>query len=364
MSSQGIAVKNAWELLLAPISAASPTGECLRYEGAYDRIMEARREDDPTLSQGVWKTTMKRADWAEVERICVIELQTRSKDLQIAAWLMEAWLHRRGFEGAGDGLELVKELLERYWETLHPEIDNGDMEFRIAPITWINEKLSVQLKLLPITGPASDEAPAFRWTDWENACRMEPAEARTRGASADRPPGKMGLPELQKSVMLTPTEFFTQTAAELERAMEACTAIEALLDRDCGKEAPSLRQLWNVMDAERSLLASWLAQRPSGEEPEEGGEAQMQSMEPAPEDPVMWTEPQGIRSRDEAYRKLAEAADFLARTEPHSPTPYLVRRAIAWGSLSLPQLLRELVRNENELGEISRLLQLGEKPNK
>ena len=55
---------------------------------------------------------------------------------------------------------------------------------------------------------------------------------------------------------------------------------------------------------------------------------------------------------------LAEAADYLARTEPHSPTPYLVRRAIAWGSMSLEQLLPEMIRNGNELQEIFRLLQI------
>jgi predicted component of type VI protein secretion system len=65
-----------------------------------------------------------------------------------------------------------------------------------------------------------------------------------------------------------------------------------------------------------------------------------------------------ILSRDDAYRRLAEAADYLARTEPHSPTPYLVRRAIAWGGMRLEDLLPELVRNSNELGEICRLLQI------
>jgi predicted component of type VI protein secretion system len=67
-----------------------------------------------------------------------------------------------------------------------------------------------------------------------------------------------------------------------------------------------------------------------------------------------------ISSRDEAYRRLAEAADYLCRMEPHSPAPYLVKRAIQWGSLSLPELLPELVRNQSELAELFRLLQLGD----
>jgi type VI secretion system protein ImpA len=65
-----------------------------------------------------------------------------------------------------------------------------------------------------------------------------------------------------------------------------------------------------------------------------------------------------IRTRAEAYRLLEQAADFLQRTEPHSPTPYLLRRAVSWGRMSFDQLLPELVRSNSELSEIVRLLQV------
>jgi type VI secretion system protein ImpA len=65
-----------------------------------------------------------------------------------------------------------------------------------------------------------------------------------------------------------------------------------------------------------------------------------------------------IRSRADAYRRLSEVADYLLRTEPHSPTPYLVRRAVEWGNMSLPELLTQIVRNQGELDEIDKLLGL------
>ncbi len=77
-----------------------------------------------------------------------------------------------------------------------------------------------------------------------------------------------------------------------------------------------------------------------------------------PEEPYSPVSDGAIRTRAEAYQMLTEAADFLSRTEPHSPTPYLVRRAIAWGAMSLEQLLPELVSNRSDLSEIYRLLNL------
>ena len=58
---------------------------------------------------------------------------------------------------------------------------------------------------------------------------------------------------------------------------------------------------------------------------------------------------------------LHQIADFLAREEPHSPTSYLVRRAAAWGNLSLPELYAELLGDRGEVGRIFGLLRLEER---
>ena len=42
-----------------------------------------------------------------------------------------------------------------------------------------------------------------------------------------------------------------------------------------------------------------------------------------------------------------------------SPAMYYgIKRAVEWGNMSLPELLQQIVRNEGELTEIDRLLQL------
>lgn len=69
------------------------------------------------------------------------------------------------------------------------------------------------------------------------------------------------------------------------------------------------------------------------------------------------TAPTGpIRSRADAYRQLSTIADYLQKIEPHSPTPYLIRRAVAWGNMPLTDLLQELMNGSGDLVEIYRLL--------
>ena len=73
-----------------------------------------------------------------------------------------------------------------------------------------------------------------------------------------------------------------------------------------------------------------------------------------------------IKTRAEAYSILEEIAAFLHHTDPHSPTPYLIWRAVSWGEMHFDELLPELVRDNGELSDIIKLLRIempAKKPN-
>src|SRR5579875_1098827 len=73
--------------LLTPIPGANPSGASLRYDGITDAIKEARREEIDA-PQGEWKTAIKTADHVQVIKLAGEALAKRSKDLQIAVWLV------------------------------------------------------------------------------------------------------------------------------------------------------------------------------------------------------------------------------------------------------------------------------------
>ncbi len=338
------------ERLLAPISASQPSGESLRHEGTYDRIKQLRQEDDPNLPQGVWQAEVRRAHWPSVEQECIAALETRSKDLNLAVWLTEAWVRLHGFAGLREGLIVLRELVDNFWESIHPEARDGDVGFRIAPLEWVNDKLSVQLKLLPLSNP-DNGSPRYGLADWETA--LLPVPKAPRGQPAPALHVTQAL--FAQSMTLTPTRDLYLLGQQVREAMDAAQELAQALDAVAGGEATSLAALRGTLASILTLLASYLNDRADLPRPE------LDASEPweagATELPLLPTGGR-IRTRAEAYQRLAEAADFLLRTEPHSPVPYLVKRAIGWGSLSLSELLPELIRNSGELSEIVRLLRL------
>ena len=83
----------------------SPAGENLQYAPIFDKIKEARREDDD-VPQGDWARGRKLADWPLTIKLINETLSTKTKDLQLTAWLAEAMLKREGISGLREVLDL------------------------------------------------------------------------------------------------------------------------------------------------------------------------------------------------------------------------------------------------------------------
>ena len=351
------------EKLLYPISVERPAGESLRYEGTYDRIREARREDERELSQGIYKTEPKRAEWSQVEALCLEALETRSKDLQLAVWLLEAWMHLEGFSGILNGYNLLIGLCESFWDDLYPQLDGDNTEFRIAPLEWVNEKLTVKLKRVAITSPTTGDSKSYSWADWEAACHLENLGSKEpKALQAAEAKGSVTTAKFQTSVMLTQKQFYVSLYQDLASVGEAITNLESLLEKRCGPKAPSLYQFKDVLRSIAHLTVEVLKAR----EDENGNgyshdpDMQFEPVEEEGESETIWSSGP-IRSRAEAYRRLSEVAEYLLRTEPHSPTPYLIKRAVSWGSMSLFEIYKQVIRNDSEMQELNRLLRLNEK---
>ena len=360
-------VQQDLQTLLAPISVENPCGEWLRYEGTYDQIREARREDDPALPQGVWQAELKRADWEGVESLCTAALANRSKDLQLAVWLLEAWIQLQGFSGAAKGLQLVHDLCAEYWDGMYPPLE-ADLTPRLSPIRWLNEKLSRRLRLLPLTNPEISGVPAYSLANWDVAMR-HPGNV---GQASDA----LTLSKFEQSASVTGYEWFCALKADVAATMEQVRALDKLIDEKAGKDSPGLMKFRAEIEAVEQLADTMLdaarAKLPHPP-PEADRESQSEEQEMLASAMIpiehraaleasherMADEPYaGIHSREEAYRMLEEIAEFLYHQDPHSPTPYLIRRAVMWGQMHFDELLPELVKNNGELSDIMRLLKL------
>jgi type VI secretion system protein ImpA len=356
-------------VLLAPLPGEHGVGISMRYDPAYLVIRQAREQDDPTLPRGEWVRALKKADWPLAAGTAVELLQRNTKDFQLAAWLCEAWIHLHQIEGLNAAILLMQGLVNQYWEHAYPQIDEGDEDARLAPFIWMNENipLVLSLQLTLVTVPDRKRG-AVNLADWDKTLVSDSAadKVQKEGAGDEKP---LTRDEILASVRGANLSRLVQLQLQLKKAISGWATLAQSLDARVQGSPPSIARVTEMLRRiERAVIT--LLDGHTVQEPEP--EITLQSPEPdtteTPEEGLTMNTSmhtarsaadmpqQGpIESREDAYRRLEQIADYLMKTEPHSPTPYLIRRAVSWGRMSLVDLMLEVVREE---GDMTRYLSL------
>lgn len=345
-----------FDALLAPIAGENPAGQAVRYAGDYDEL----RALLPKPDRDALEAGGQAGQWPKLVQLASKKLRERSKDLMIAGWLTEGLVHQHGFAGLRDGLILIRRLLEEYWEGVYPLPDEGDLEVRAAPLLALLEKNAplwigeIPLAPSPIRDPETDEAVPVTYNLWHAIAVAQLADKRPLA------------PLMDEAMQSAPVDYLRQLHEDLQEASDAASALREVLDAQFGEAAPGVSGVQEALARCRGRLAAALARRGIvlGGAEEEAGEEEPAAAAEGRAGAAVAVEENGalagpIRGREDALRRLHEVADFFRRTEPHSPVPYLIHRAIRWSRLSFEQLLVELVKDENARMEIIRTLGLG-----
>ncbi|MFO1339940.1 MAG: type VI secretion system protein TssA [Burkholderiaceae bacterium] len=339
--------------LLAPIPGSSPCGEDLSFSAEFDAIQEMRRADDPSLDQGEWVTELKVADWPGVAKACEDLLRSRTKDLRVAGWLVDAWSRLRGFEGLQDGLALTSTLVERHWASIHPLPDDGDQEQRIGNLSWLLHRVEELARQIALATPT---AAGFSLVDLEAARAAGPANGKGEHA------GPKSLADIQRAVSSAGLAAFERQKALMAGCTRELARLQALIDAELGLSGPAFGPARRALEAARD---AWVRlARDSGVAMQHDGSAGslIEAVagtahgegEGGPGTSA--TVAGALTSRAQALQQLRLVADYFRRTEPHSPVAYLADKAARWGDMPLHAWLRAVVKDNATLTQLEELL--------
>jgi type VI secretion system protein ImpA len=359
------------EALLAPISDASPCGEDMSFSAEFDQIAEMRRQDDPTLDQGEWVTSLKVADWPGVVEACTQLLRTRTKDLRLAMWLTEAQSLTQGYMGMAQGLHLCLSLCEQHWGGLHPQADGGDAEERIGNIGWLLNRVVALSNALPFT-KGRQQGAAYSLRDLATARHLAAQAGRDGDGSAARASGDhVTVEQFQRALKETPAAHLLDKLQAARQCQAHLLAWQTVVDSHLGADGPGFVQAKEAMasaiheierlgrecgalfDAGASTAAT-PGQQSDDADVTDGASGSDQDR--APHAHAAAGGPP--RTRAQALQQLREVAGFFRRTEPHSPVAYLAEKAVKWGEMPLHEWLRKVIKDQGSMSHLEELLGL------
>jgi type VI secretion system protein ImpA len=343
------------EALLLPISQDNPAGCDLREDPtastAYHTLKDARmsaRHFERDTGQAVDSASAKKA-WQQVKKMSQALLKNQSKDLEIAAWLIESLLRLHDFAGLRDGFLLVDALLWQYWPQLYPR-DNKDIAARVSSLGGLNGFDKEGTLIVPISSVAitqDGDAASFALWEYQQALaidRLDDAPLKQKRIEA----GGIALERIKTAVNDSGEVFYELLQGTLQEAIAAFSKMTDTLEKKCHQFAPPSSYIKQSLESYQEHLHFILKDRLLS--PQDCQKNQSHLAEELIDDgPALNS---SIKNRQQALAVLLEIADYFSKTEPHSPLPSILRRAARWGNLSFSSLLKEVVDDEKAREQI------------
>jgi len=334
--------------LLSPIDDAAPAGLNLEYDPAFTEL-ELLATPTPERAMGDSLKAAQEPDWDKVASAAGA-LLARTKDLRVAVHLCSARTRREGLSGWAAGLGLVRGLLERYWDHVHPQLDADDN----------NDPTARANALMPLGDPQSALG-MFRLAPFVQSPRLgrfSLRDLRVATGAINASPSQDGAPaptlvDLEACCMDCPEDQLPQSAATLAEAQEHAQAIVALAREKLGTASPDLALLCGDIADLKKFVDAQVQRRFPGR-PEAGVGASpaslsgslldLSSSSPVSPHEGATHEPANARISGQAdvIRRLDEICDYYERVEPSSPLPILLKRARRLVGKSFAEVLRDI----------------------
>ncbi|WP_394144959.1 type VI secretion system protein TssA [Vibrio atypicus] len=273
-------------------------------------------------------------------------LHSSFKDLELAAWLIEAMTRRNGFAGFALGCDVARTLIENHWDSLFPYDEDDGPSDRVAPLIGLNGYDGEGTLLVPIASiPLTDiveEQPYSLW-EYEQASEIERLDRDKKEQKIAL--GGISLDKINNTVKATNGSFFIQCLKDIEMAQTAYHKLSVAIDDVVGDAQPSshiTKRLESCAQVVRYLAGDKLIVAQEQQEVEQLGEESTKGPTECNQHPT-----QKLNTRSEAIEQLEKIASFFKQTEPHSPMAYGIEQVIRWSEMALPDLLQELI-SDNE----------------
>jgi type VI secretion system protein ImpA len=360
------------EALLEPLEAGDGgVGEDLRSDYAptspYQRLRDARstaRAEERARDAEGDAETQPAEGWREVLQIGEEVIGRRSKDFEVAAWMVESLVRFHGLTGLAAGARVVGGLCDRFWDGGFPQPDEDGLEGRSSPIGGLAGAGADGTIMQPLR-----RLPMFRRADGSDLAlyQYDQAEEVDGLASEERREARYaaGVPRLSaieaEARLARPHLTGTWKAAGV--ALEAWREMETKLRERFGSDAPSTRNVTNILERMITVTAKLGgAQVAEGAQAADGGGDMPVAAAAAGgfAGGVSVSAPGQIHSREDALQALDKVAEYFRKSEPHSPLAYTLEEAVRRGRMTLPELLAEVLPDQEQRNQM--LMRLGIRP--
>ncbi|KAB8039585.1 hypothetical protein GCL60_04825 [Silvanigrella paludirubra] len=345
---------NNSEDLLAPISSENPCGVYSKRNQLIINLKDSRNSlASAEIEDELWsKKDKDKLGWDDISKLCEDIIINNIKDLQVFSYYAESKFHTDGFPGLAKSMSLILSLCQNYWQEVNPPIIDEDYSLRAAPFLWLKLNLPIIIKNYSLNSSNDPEsALSWYWLETQSSLGTE---------FAAKAKNKLSF-ELDSLSSNTINEIFEslQSIILVLKMLEEEFIIELaeLADEDLSfyDVITLCENIITVFESKYNKDKNIFREEPLLNVTSENEKSNNLAIN---------FDSNHVNSVEQAYKVIEAANKFLLMNDPHSPSPYLIRRGLDWRKKSLYEVLMELFSTTSNPQEIFTLLGLSHLDNK
>ena len=329
--------------------------------------------ETPTSAQDLDLQRENSNDWVNLEKACGDTLKNESRDIEVFVWWLAALSHKKA-----DLSELEKGLadflfaLDTLQSDIHPKLPDKKVAKlepdEVAPKQCENQTRALEQLTGDSSGSGLLNVPLMNFPFISDYTFSDYLSEQKSGKLEQSKSEFSKLLQSNKAEITTRFKRIVsidELISEIDlfingyRNKNGCALLGFRFIRDNLKQIKMMYQYF-FPEVDKSEPAVVNTPPPENTNMENSSHASVEQQEAAPQTPISHSAPISIAqqaySREQALEDLNKIAVFFKKTEPHSPIPYLIARAIRWGNMSFSELLGELIKKDSPvLAEISKL---------
>lgn len=304
------------ELLLQNHGEDAPSGEDLEYDPTFAELEiaaqlgEERQAGDEIIA-GV------EPDYKEVAKLALNVLE-RSHDLRAGVFLSQAQLRLKGMPGFAEVTTFIKQMLEDYWGSCHPQLDaddDDDPTMRVNAVFALadNDRILKALRMAPLTKSRTFGMMSLR-------------DIAVADGEITPPSDMDSVPDASSVAAAfqdTDEDTLREISTAVATALDDVQSISAKFDDETPGQGPDLDPLIKMLKKAKGRLTDALGGSASEEAADGNADESAEIAASAPRGAGGGA----INSSTNVLHAIDQIIAYYQRTEPSSPVPMLLLRA-------------------------------------
>ena len=326
-------------------------------ESELDELIEANKES-----------------WKKLSDLLCDVLKNKTKDIELISWLMVSQIYLDpSLDGFKNSVSLLKSLILEHWTEIHPSILDENLKSQDEQAK-IKERLEFKtLAFSQMVGTGENDSILFAPL---SSSPLVNDVTCFKFQSAEKRGECLILKENLKKFVASNKDNLLALLQTIDDSKNSFNEIYKFLNTECISNqvaAPNFSFLINILEKMMNVIM-FLTDLSIEKEPETSEEVVDSNQETTNENTAAVASSGNVGgtevkiqttsvvnnsksfellaknndvTREQIFEELENIARYFKRVEPHSPVSYLIDKAIRWGHMSLPELMTELMSDED-----------------